>query len=173
MIITGLPLQDIYVDFSKCHWFFLPQRVQQQFLEISPYQRLEHSIAHFRLCLRRASCFCYCCFILYWHLSPAHLALWRNLERPQEKSQGLAFSGQVKPFFMWVGIMIGGISRSNLEKVKLVILPCLECWGFTDRIRGQLRMGGDLTLQLDPVVASSEGAFGCLYLISSVLSFSY
>jgi len=33
MIITGLPLQDINVDFSKCHWFFLPQSVQQQFLD--------------------------------------------------------------------------------------------------------------------------------------------
>lgn len=68
-----------------------------------PYQRLECSIVHFRLCLRRASFFCYCYFILYWHLSPAYLALWRNLERPQEKSQGLPLSGQVKPFFMLVG----------------------------------------------------------------------
>ena len=118
-------------------------------LRDTPYQRLGCSTVHFRLCLRRASCFCYCYFILYWHLSlsPAHLAPWSRLERPLE-SQGLAFSGQVKPFFVSVGITIAGISRSKSEKVKLVILPCLECWGFMDRIRGQLWMGGDLTLHL-------------------------
>lgn len=140
-------------------------------LRDTPYQRLGCSTVHFRLCLR-ASCFCYCYFILYWHLSLSSSP--GSMESPGEtpREPRVSFFRPSKAFLCVSGIMIAGISRSKSEKVKLVILPCLECWGFMDRIRGQLWMGGDLSLQFDPVVASSECTFGYLYLIYSVLLFS-